>query len=165
MKCILSLMLASGLAAPAAAAVSVSFVPTNAVFSNGVLSNNGAPSYDSFSPTSKRVRWGTAIAPNTQQSSYTISANVVDPVSVEAATNSPLFQFANFAHDNFPVTLPALTYVKLTITGDIFEDGVNIGSSDFVFDFFHTETVNTLNPARSAGPTIRASISMAAPTG
>jgi hypothetical protein len=136
---------AACIAVTPATAEMVSFLPTSAVWQNAILTNGGVATYNQINATTAQVSWGNPVNAG-QQSSYLISANVIDPVVVTPPAASPLFQFANFTHNNFPINLnnngPTLQYVELVIAGNVFVDGNDIGVKTFYFDFLHEETPN-----------------------
>ncbi|OYU14799.1 MAG: hypothetical protein CFE37_09070 [Alphaproteobacteria bacterium PA4] len=137
------------MAAPAAA-VSFSFLATEAKWLGGTLNNGGAPTIDTINATTSQVSWGRPAVGN-QRSSYLVSANVFDPVDVTEGSPSAEFVFANFTHNNFPIFAPWLTTVQLSIKGDVRIDNVLVGTKTFLIDFYHHETHNNLNPCNYGG--------------
>ncbi|KPF73290.1 hypothetical protein IP88_09485 [alpha proteobacterium AAP81b] len=149
-----SLVLGSAVAllatAAPAAAVTFSFLATEATWVGGTLNNGGAPTINTINNTTSQVSWGRP-APGGQRSSYLVSANVFDPVEVTEGNPSAEFVFANFTHNNFPIFAPWLTNVQLSIKGDVRINNVLVGNKTFLIDFFHDETFNNPNPCKYGG--------------
>lgn len=112
---------------------------------------SGFPAYLNNGTATPRVQWGVP-ASSGGPSHYEFAAVANPGVNfVVPPSPSPDQVLGTFSHHNFPINAPSLSSVVLTVSAQVIVDNVNQGLRNFVFDFTHDETTNSLNPCPYGG--------------